>query len=185
MVGVGMPRDVLSEPVSKHMKRELLVLDSSSSVHEAARLMRERGLGSALVSRGGEPVGIVTERDILYRVVAEGRDPRSTPLGDVMSSPLIKIDESAKLSDAIAVMASRGIRRIVATSGGRAVGLVTLLSVVGDIVGKAALMPEVEEETGVRCPYCGSLFMTPTELSRHVDRVHIGAGLLEGDVSRW
>jgi len=178
-------RDVLSEPVSRHMRRDLLVLDAGSSVYEASRLMREKGYDSILVSRDGEPVGIVTERDILYRVVAEGRDPKSTTLESVMSSPLIHVGENTKLFEAIALMASKGIRRLVITSGGKAVGLVTLLSMAGDIAGKSALMPEVEEESRVRCPYCGSLFLTANELSKHIDNVHIGMGILEGHVTKW
>ncbi len=64
-------------------------MDESVCVADAARAMRQKGVSSVLVSRKGnkEPVGIVTERDVLYRLVAEDRSPFKTVLKDIMSSP--------------------------------------------------------------------------------------------------
>ncbi|HEX7033672.1 MAG TPA: CBS domain-containing protein [Nitrososphaera sp.] len=69
-------------------KEAILVMDESVCVADAARAMRQKGVSSVLVSRNGsrEPVGIVTEREIVYRLVAEHRSPFKTILKDIMSS---------------------------------------------------------------------------------------------------
>ena len=167
------------------MRRDVLIMDSETSVSEAARTMRDRGYGSVLVSREGKVSGIVTERDILYKVVAEDRDPRETRLGEVMSSPLISVGPDVSLAEAVALMSSRGVRRLVVMHGDEVLGIVSQIAMMGDIVRRRQLMPEVEETEVVRCPYCGSIFNSVDDLSRHIDRTHIGLGLLEGNVERW
>ncbi len=79
------------------VERDVLVMDESTCIADAARAMRQKGVSSVLVSRTAaeEPEGIITERDILYRLVAEHRSPFKTVLKEIMSSPLVVIDESA------------------------------------------------------------------------------------------
>ena len=71
--------------------REVLRIDGAAAALEAAKLMVERNVGSLLVTRDGETVGIVTERDYLRRVVAEELDGRKTPVREIMSAPLIVV----------------------------------------------------------------------------------------------
>src|SRR5713226_481206 len=78
----------LDEPVTKYMSRNVLYLPEASAVADAARLMRKDGIGAGIVTANEKPVGILTERDILYKVVATGRDPRKTKVSEVMSSPI-------------------------------------------------------------------------------------------------
>ena len=151
-----------------------MVLDSSTTVAEAARVMKERGLASALVSERGSVVGIVTERDILYRVVAEGRNPNQVRVGEIMSKPLITVTPDTRVIDAIALMSSKGVRRLVVKRGDEVVGIVSQMTLMGDIVGKAPTIPELELEKGVACPYCGAVLQTLDELSKHIDISHIG-----------
>lgn len=178
-----MKPEVLSDPVSAHMRKDFVVLDEETPVTEAVRKMRERGVTSVLVSKEGRITGIVTERDVLYRVVAEGRDPRSVRLREIKSSPLVTVSPQTKVSDAIALMSQKGIRRVVVTEGDRVVGVLTMLSLAGDLVEKS-LLPEVEEEKGLTCPYCGATLKDAKELSRHIDRVHIGE-MLRGEATKW
>ncbi|MEM2067928.1 MAG: CBS domain-containing protein, partial [Nitrososphaerota archaeon] len=79
----------LNEPVEKYMATDFLMVEADATVREVAVNMKSHGHTSVLVAKGGQPIGIVTERDILYRVVAEGRDPNNTKVGEIMSSPLI------------------------------------------------------------------------------------------------
>lgn len=164
-------------------ERDVVVLDESTSVAEAVKTMRRKGVSSVFVSRGGGMlVGIVTERDILYRVVAESRGPFKTVLRDVMSSPLVSIDGPATVRQAVSMMRQKGIRRLPIIDKEQLVGLVTLKSVVGNIPDRSIDLAEVDVPAAtVSCPYCGSHFEGKDDLSEHIDRLHIGSGILEGD----
>jgi signal-transduction protein with cAMP-binding, CBS, and nucleotidyltransferase domain len=169
---------------------DVLVMDESVCVADAAREMRKKGVSSVLVRRIADmqPVGIVTERDILYRVVAEHRGPFKTVLKDVMSSPLVTIDDSAPVKDAIVLMRKNGIRRMPVTKEGKIVGMLTLKSIIGDSHEKRIELIDVELPAAiskVACPYCGSKFENKQDLSKHIDRLHLGSGLLEGDTRQW
>src|SRR6187200_3698387 len=104
---------------------------------EAAKVMRDRDVLSILVTiskNSNEPIGIVTERDILYRVVAENKDPFKVTLKNVMSSPLITIAEVESVKDAVLLMRSKHIRRLpVKNAAGNITGLITLMSIVGNV----------------------------------------------------
>lgn len=165
--------EALSDPVSKHMRRTFLLLDEGTSVASAAKKMREGGFGSVIVTRGDEPIGIVTERDVLYKVVAEGRDPRVTKLSEVMSSPLVTVSPDTPVIEAIALMSSKGIRRLPVVEGGKVVGVLSQLALIGDVVTKSPVIPEIELEKVVRCPYCNEAFEIVGDLSKHIDNVHV------------
>jgi CBS domain-containing protein len=166
-------------------EKDVVMLEESTSVAEAVKTMRRKGVSSVFVGRRNSLVGIVTERDILYRVVAESRGPFKTVLKDIMSSPLVSIDEQATVKQAVSIMRQKGIRRLPIISKGQARGIVTLRSVVGNIPSQSIDLAEVDvpaDEAEVSCPYCGSHFEDKGDLSKHIDRLHIGSGLLEGDM---
>ena len=90
-----------------------MILDESTGLAAAARLMRKKGVSSILVGRDNQHVlGTVTERDIVYRVVAESKSPFKTTLKEIMSSPVITVDEETTVKDSIALMRQNGIRRV-------------------------------------------------------------------------
>lgn len=81
---------------------------------EAAKIMRDKDTTSILVTKKDsiEPVGIVTERDILYRVLAQNKDPLTTSLNDIMNYPLIYAEEDLSIKDGICLMRNKNIRRL-------------------------------------------------------------------------
>jgi signal-transduction protein with cAMP-binding, CBS, and nucleotidyltransferase domain len=169
-----------------------IVLDESTTVAEAARIMKKEGASTVLVGLDSQHViGIVTEKDILYRVVAENRGPFKTPLKAIMSSPLITIDEAAPVKDAIVLMRRNAIIRVPVTKEGEIIGILTLKSIIGSDSEKSAQLAEIELPTTATieikamCPYCQSRFPNKHELSKHIDRLHVGSGLLEGDLRQW
>src|SRR5215207_3144335 len=93
----------LSQKVSDLAEKDFTALDENLTIDEAAKIMRNKGSTSILVTnnRSGKPIGIITERDMLYRVVAENRASSKTRLKSLISSPLITIDEKSSLKDAI------------------------------------------------------------------------------------
>jgi len=111
-------------PVRDVMTEALITLDSDDSAMEAARIMTQRRVSSVLVSRGEEICGIVTDHDIISRVVAQGHDPRVVKVARVMSSPLIGIPDNAGIDDAAKKMAEDGVRRLIVERNGEIVGII-------------------------------------------------------------
>lgn len=181
----------LTKKVADVAERDIIALDESALVADAAKLMRKKGVMSILVSSQGKSyVGIITEKDILYRVVAESRGPFKTRLREIMSAPLLTIDGDAPLKDAIELMRSKLIRRLPVTMNGKVVGILTLKTIIGNNLDQSVELTEIDlpggkSMTGVNCPYCQSRFRDKEELSRHIDRLHVGTGLLEGDIRKW
>jgi malate dehydrogenase (oxaloacetate-decarboxylating) len=81
--------------VREVMTPSVISVEASSSVRDAAQVMIERGVGSVIVMEAGRPVGILTERDVLRRVVVKGLDPVKTKVGEVTSSPLVTVRADA------------------------------------------------------------------------------------------
>jgi len=104
---------------------DVVSMVADESVVNAARLMNERGIGGVVVMDGGAMVGIFTERDILRRVVAERRDPATTTIREVMTSPVTCCPVDATHSECMRVMTERRIRHIPVVQGKDVIGIVT------------------------------------------------------------
>jgi CBS domain-containing protein len=99
-------------------------IGASASVVEAARLMREQHIGSLPITEDERLVGMITDRDITTRVVAEAADPKMTSVGDVYSGDLVSVEPDKDLADALQLMASHQVRRLPVVENGRLVGIV-------------------------------------------------------------
>jgi len=104
------------------MSREYVGVSESDTVLGAVRLMDEEGVGSVVVLRGSEPVGIMTESDVLG-VVAEEGEPADTRVSEVMSEPLVSVEADRGLADAAGTMSREDIRRIIVEEDGELLGL--------------------------------------------------------------
>jgi CBS domain-containing protein len=178
-------RESLEEPVFKYMSKGFAKVDLEESVYQAARMMKEKGSTEAVVENQDVPVGIITEHDILYKVVAVGLYPQIVKAKDIMSSPLECVEDNSKVGDAIAKMSTLGVRRLGVIQDGKIVGMITQKAVVSGNVGQIVL-PELAVPDAFTCPYCNAVVRSKEELSKHIDRIHIGgSGLLEGDSAKW
>jgi CBS domain-containing protein len=111
--------------------RRVLEVDGSATVLEAITRMVDGNVGSLLVTDGGRLVGIVTERDYLRRVTLEGRDERTTPVREIMSTPIIYTTPESSIEECMAVMTERRIRHLpVLDEQQQVVGVVSI----GDVV---------------------------------------------------
>jgi CBS domain-containing protein len=97
---------------------------TSASVVEAARLMRQEHFGSLPVADDEKLVGMITDRDITTRVVAEAADPKITSVADVCSRDLISVEADNDLEEALQLMARHQVRRLPVVENGRLVGIV-------------------------------------------------------------
>jgi CBS domain-containing protein len=99
-------------------------VERSTSVLEAAKVMAGEDVGPLPVTDGGRLVGIVTDRDIVTRVLADERDPQSTTVGDICSSDLVTVTPEDDLDQALRKMASAQVRRLPVVEGDRIIGIV-------------------------------------------------------------
>ena len=116
----------MGQQVKEVMTTRPVTLDRDASLVEAARLMRDRGIGDVIVVEGDDAEGIVTDRDIVIRGVAEGADPSTTRLGQVVSGDLTSVAPDDPVERAIELMREKAVRRLPVLEGGKPVGVVTL-----------------------------------------------------------
>jgi CBS domain-containing protein len=117
----------MAKKVRELMSEQPIKLSSSSPIIEAARRMRAANVGAVVVEDNGQPCGIVTDRDIAVRAVADGRDPQSTPINEICSKELTSIAPDDDLDRAIELMREKAIRRVlVVDSRNQAVGILSL-----------------------------------------------------------
>lgn len=140
---------VLKSPIHNYVRRELVTVDEREAVSRAARIMSQKGTGSVPVSRRGEIIEILTERDILNKVVANGQDSSRKKVCAAMSSPLISTKLDTTVEEALATMASHDIRRLAVKDGDKIVGIISQRAVFGDSHIKFAPMIELESPKGV------------------------------------
>jgi len=167
------------------MSKSFTQVSFDEGVVDASKAMQESATTEAVVMRGDAPIGIVTERDILYKVVAAGLDPSRVKVRAVMNAPVATVDARAKVIDAIAKMSRLGVRRLGVTKDGKFVGLITQKAMISGKLGQQFALPELASPVAIACPYCGATVADKSELSNHIDHVHLGRGLLEGDLSKW
>jgi CBS domain-containing protein len=116
----------MARTVEEIMTHDPRTVDAGDSVVEAARQMRDGDVGDVIVTQGGEVTGIVTDRDIVIRAVAEGRAQESTPVSDIASTDIRALEPSQSVDEAIQAIREHDIRRLPVVDGGRPVGIVSL-----------------------------------------------------------
>jgi CBS domain-containing protein len=114
----------MAKSVRDAMTEDPRSIGASASVVDAARLMREEHIGSLPITDDETLVGMITDRDITTRVVAEGADPKMTSVGDVYSRDLISVEPDEDLEGALQLMARHQVRRLPVVENGRLVGIV-------------------------------------------------------------
>ena len=107
------------------MDTKVFSIEAEENVMEALTKMIHEGVWSLIVERRGLPEGIVTERDIMRRCIVKGFNPKTMPVEQVMSSPLITIDPDATVGEAITVITQKGLRRLYVVKEGKIIGRIT------------------------------------------------------------
>ncbi len=119
----------VSLKVEDVMVKEVITLDENSTVKEAAEIMNKFEIGCVIAVSKGKAMGIVTERDLLKRVVAEARDAKGTRVKEIMTSPLIVVEPRMELEEAVKMMFQMKIKKLPVVDGKRLVGLVSLTDI--------------------------------------------------------
>jgi signal-transduction protein with cAMP-binding, CBS, and nucleotidyltransferase domain len=119
------------------MSTKPITVDPTTPIRQIAEIMAKKNIGSIIVTENEKPIGVVTERDIVTRVIAKGLDPEKTTVREIMSQPLITVTPDTDLSEAMRMMSRLKIRRLVVINNGKLVGMVTetdILSVAPELI---------------------------------------------------
>jgi len=114
-----------SELTVRQIMRTIISIDSKAKARDAARLMVEKRIGSLIANRDGLPFGIVTERDLVDKIVAGAADPSKVTVTEMMTAPLVTIDASSPLIDAARRMVEKQVKRLVVTEHDKIIGIVS------------------------------------------------------------
>jgi CBS domain-containing protein len=177
----------LSKDVGSIASRNYITLNEDNTVTEGVKLMRNSDTSSIIITNKStqQPTGVVTERDILYRVIGEDKNPSETTLKSIMSHPLISINDKASIKEAICIMRNKHVRRVlVKKADGVISGITTLRSAIGNIPSQGIDLAELElpgetpsenigKLAGIICPYCQSTFEDKRKIDKHMDTVHL------------
>ncbi|NHW88478.1 MAG: CBS domain-containing protein [Archaeoglobi archaeon] len=150
-------------PVKEIMTTKVCKANIDESVEVIAKRMVSFGVGSAVIVQGNKPIGIVTEKDLIAKVVAKNKVPSSVKASEIMSTPLITIKPTTSVREAANLMIKKGIRRLpIVNSSGDLIGIITdndILQISLDLGEFAALIKEhsvgYSEETSGICEKCG------------------------------
>lgn len=183
------------------MRSDVAILEVDKSAEEALQAMQEKNARNVLVSVKGEVVGIVSKTDVLYKVMSQGRNPNKVKVREIMTSPVLAVGPQTTIKDALAIMDKNKVRQVMVHAYAAVLGMVNKEDVL-ERIKEISLAVEEEALSGTpaciidtksitytrdtskakyQCPYCGSPFDTTESLSKHIDRIHEEAGVLEGD----
>ena len=195
---------ILDSPLEKFLSTDVLILESDKTAADATNIMKEKDARSVLVTHSGEAIGIVTKTDVLFKVMAQGKNPTKVKLREIMSSPVITLQPKATVGEALAIMDKHVVRQVIVSSSSAVIGMITREGIF-ERIHKATLSTSATAISGtpvciinpraialikdlgqakLACPYCSSPFDDKDALSKHIDRIHSGSGVLEGDVRR-
>ncbi|MER7440198.1 CBS domain-containing protein [Micromonospora avicenniae] len=133
--------------VSDVMTRRVVYLPAETTLDEAATVMREADIGDVVVTDGASLAGMLTDRDIVVRAVAERANPSSTTIGSITTREVVMIEQHATAGEAAALMRERGIRRVlVCDSDRKLVGIVSLGDLAMQLDPQSALS-EISEQS--------------------------------------
>lgn len=107
------------------MKSPIVSVEFTNNTLQVSSLMKEKNVGSVFVEKNGNFVGMITKRDLIWRVLAEQKNPEKISATEVMTSPVVTADLETTLSQIARIMAKNKIRRVLITNGGNPVGVVS------------------------------------------------------------
>jgi CBS domain-containing protein len=117
---------IMGQSIRDVMTADPHTVAADATLTDAAREMKSDDIGAVLVEDGGSVSGILTDRDIVVRAIAEGRDPSSTKVGDVASRDVKTLTPDSSVEDAIKIVREQHVRRIPVVQNGRAAGIVSI-----------------------------------------------------------
>jgi CBS domain-containing protein len=116
----------VTQSILEVMTPDPVVLPASASLNEASREMKRGDIGDVIVVDDGRVCGVVTDRDIVVRALAEERDPRTTKLAEICSRPVVTLAPSDSVEAAVQLMREHAVRRLPIVDGTKPIGIVSI-----------------------------------------------------------
>lgn len=120
----------------------VLSVTPDTLVLQAIKLMAEQDVGALLVMQGDQPVGIITERDYLTKLILRGKHSDSTPVGEVMTSPVLFVEPAHTVEQCMAIMTEKHVRHLPVRDDNRVVGMISMRDVVADLISEKQFLIE-------------------------------------------
>jgi len=121
MVGLLEVKDVMTYPA--------ITKDEDVSIAAISKCMKMSGIGSVVITKEGNPVGVVTDRDIVLKEIMKNKNPDTVKAKEIMASPLVTIEVDASIMGACKVLTEKGIRRLLVIDDGELVGIISLRNI--------------------------------------------------------
>jgi CBS domain-containing protein len=135
----------MSLKIGEIMIKDVVKIDGSVTAEEVAVIMNERGIGCVIVVQNENPIGIITGRDMLKRVLLESRDPKTTKAFQIMTAPLFFGNPRMSIQDAVQLMNERKIKKLpIIDDEGRLVGMITLTDLARSVAYLEHIFSKVE-----------------------------------------
>ena len=163
-----MARTMRHIKVEEVMSKNPITVSGKMSIREGAKLLREKRISTLIIEEDQKPIGIVTDRDFIVKVLADGVDIDKTTLRDIMSSPVIMIPHDEVLADAAKIMTRRRIRKLPVVKDGKIAGILSendIVRISPDLIALAQEYAEVHKKNDLknypeeymvgRCEVCG------------------------------
>ena len=112
--------------VKDWMSKPVMTVKPGINIQEAATVMAKHNIGSVVISSDGKTLdGIITERDILKRIIAQGQDPKTVNVEDMMTKKVLTVESDTSLLEISKIMSKNNLRRVIVTQKGKMIGIVT------------------------------------------------------------
>lgn len=178
-------KEILDRPVSYYMHKDVLLLEGTSTIALASRIMKRREQDSIVVMKDGKPIGIVTDQDIIDNLAQKGVSPFGSSLELIMSSPLITIEPDAKVKDALAKMRDSKVRKLVVVEDGMVKGMITQPMIATAIRNAMITRPKgikpslksILGNLGFVLQFAGILMIVPALLSTFINEPVTATGI--------
>jgi len=149
--------------ISEVMSKQVITAKETDTIQDLAKLMKDKSIGSiVIVDSKGNPTGIVTDRDVVTRIVAKNLLPSKLKSKDIMSTPLTTVDPNMDVGDAVRMMNERRIRRLLIMDEGKIAGIVTDRSIF-------SIMPELMDIVAEKARITGEIVGEPPFLAGYCD----------------
>lgn len=178
-------KEILERPVSYYMDHDVILLDSSSTISLASRIMKRREDDSVVVIKAGKPIGIVTDQDVIDNLATKGISPVGSSLEMIMSSPLITIEPDAKLTEALKKMRESHVRKLVVVEDGIVKGMIRQSMIANAIRNAVIVKPRgvrpglksVIGNLGFVLQFAGILIMIPALVSMYLNEAVVASSI--------
>jgi CBS domain-containing protein len=129
----------MAQMIREVMSSRPITVEDSATVFDAARAMRDEDIGVVIVVNHGSIRGVLTDRDVVVRAIAAGRDPKSIKVGEIVSEDVATVTHDEPVDKVVSLMREKAIRRVPVVDGGRPVGVVSLGDLAVERDSKSAL----------------------------------------------